>query len=77
MNNEANAVRLLSSNEPPLADLAVFLKELGAGDVRFRGTTFGSREGDLETFLQECRDAEDAGEIPASKAPQRTLRLVD
>jgi predicted acetyltransferase len=77
MKNEADALRLVSSNESPPAELELVLKELGAGDSRFQGTTFGRGECDLSTFLQECRDAEDAGKIPADKVPQRTFWLVD
>ena len=77
MKNEDRAIRLVSAHEPTPADLAVVLKELGAGDSRFKGTTFGRGECDLQTFLQECRDAEDDGKISADKVPQSTFWLVN
>ena len=77
MHNKADTVRLVSSNEPPPAELEAVLRELGAGDTRFRGTSFGRGECDLSTYLKECHDEEDAGKIPAVRVPQRTFWLVD
>lgn len=77
MKTEDSAIRLVSAHEPTPTDLAVVLKELGAGDSRFQGTTFGRGERDLQTFLQECRDAEDADKIPAERVPQSTFWLVN
>jgi len=77
MNNETDAIRLVSPNEPPPGELELVLRELGGGDARFNGTTFGRGECDLPTFLQHCRDAEDAGKIPADRVPQHTFWLVD
>jgi predicted acetyltransferase len=77
MKNEGDTIRLVSSNEPPPAELESVLKELGAGDARFQGTTVGRGECDLPTFLQECCAAEDAGKIAADRVPQRTFWLVD
>jgi hypothetical protein len=54
---EASA-RLVSCSEPMPKNLEELMRELGAGDYRFWGTTFGRGECDLETFLQECRDSE-------------------
>ena len=72
----ANA-RLLSFSEAPPANLAEVLKELGAGDYRFHGTTFGRGECDLQTFLQECRDSEAGKNLPADRVPQTTYWLVN
>jgi predicted acetyltransferase len=77
MKNEGRAIRLVSVNEPTPTDLELVLEELGAGDSRFRGTTFGSGECDLQTFLQECRDAENDGKISTDKVPQSTFWLVN
>jgi predicted acetyltransferase len=77
MKNEGSPIRLVSVNEPMPTDLAIVLKELGAGDSRFQGTTFGRGECDLQTFLQECRDAEDGDKIPADRVPQSTFWLVN
>ncbi len=70
-------IRLASSAEPTPADLEGMLKELGAGNRRFLGTTFGRGECDLTTFLQECRDGEDEKKIPANKVPQSIFWVVD
>lgn len=70
--NESNAARLVHPTEPSPFELEIVLKELGAGDRRFRGTTFGRGECDLQTYLQECHDAEDSAKIPADKVPQST-----
>lgn len=77
MKNETDVIRLVGSHEPPPAGLELFLQELGAGDVRFSGTSFGRGECDLPTYLQECRAAEHAENVPADKVPQSTFWVVD
>ena len=69
--------RLLSAFEATPENLAEVLLELGAGDLRFNGTTFGRGEASLEVFLQQCRDAEDPNKIPAELVPQSPYWLVD
>jgi predicted acetyltransferase len=68
--------RLMSFEETVPENLEDVLRELGAGDARFRGTSFGRGECDLQTFLQECRDSENGRKIPADKVPQSTYWLV-
>ncbi len=78
MNNKTPAIaRLLSASEAPPANLDEVLKELGAGDSRFNGTSFGRGECDLQSFLRECRDIEAARNLPADKVPQSTYWLVN
>jgi predicted acetyltransferase len=69
--------RLMNSTETPPENLVEVLKELGAGDCRFSGTSFGRGECDLQTFLQECRDSELGRNIPPDKVPQSTYWLVN
>ena len=71
-----NAARLSSFAEAVPANLADILRELGPGDNRFSGTSFGRGECDLQTFLQECRESENGSNIPADKVPQSTYWLV-
>src|SRR5580693_7102161 len=52
-------VRLISSSAPMPGDLEAVLREIGKGDARFGGTSFGRGECSLETFLKECRDREE------------------
>jgi len=59
------------------AGLEEVLKELGAGDSRFKGTSFGRGECDLRTFLRECSDAEAGRNLPADRVPQSTYWLVN
>ena len=66
----------MSLAEAVPANLEDVLRELGAGDNRFSGTSFGRGECDLQTFLQECRDSENGRNIPAGKVPQSTYWLV-
>lgn len=78
MNNKTLAIaRLLSSSEAPPANLAEVLKELGAGDSRFNGTSFGRGECDLQSFLQQCCDSEAGRNLPADKVPQSTYWLMN
>ena len=68
--------RLVSLAEAIPTNLADVLRDLGAGDNRFSGTSFGRGECDLQAFLQECRDNENERNIPADKVPQSTFWLV-
>jgi predicted acetyltransferase len=52
------------------------LSELGCGDHRFSGTSFGRGECDFQTFLQQCCDAEQGKNLPPGKVPQGTFWLV-
>jgi len=74
--DSGTVTRLMSFAEGVPANLEAVLRELGAGDNRFGGTSFGRGERDLPTFLQECRDSEDGRNIPADKVPQSTYWLV-
>jgi len=71
------ATRLLGLAKPAPIDLEAVLRELGAGDSFFRGTTFGRGECDLPTFLQQCRDEEEEKNLPADKVPQSTFWVVN
>ncbi|HEY4247081.1 MAG TPA: GNAT family N-acetyltransferase [Lacunisphaera sp.] len=75
--NSGNLARLLSSTEEVPANLADVLRELGAGDNRFSGTSFGRGEGNLQAFLQECSDSENGRNLPTDKVPQTTCWLVN
>jgi predicted acetyltransferase len=80
MNNQVSdsliyAAMTLPEDAPE--DLELVLQELGAGDNRFGGTSYGRGECDLRTFLLECRNAENPAKIPASLVPQSTYWLVD
>ena len=68
--------RLMSSAEAGPANLAEVLRELGAGDFRFSGTSFGRGECDLPTFLQECWDNEYGRSIRPDKVPHSSYWLV-
>ena len=70
-------VRLKSFAETVPANLEEVLRELGAGDNRFSGTSFGRGECDLQTFLRQCRDTEDGRNLPSNKVPQSTYWLVN
>lgn len=70
------AARLISCSKTPPQNLEELLKELGAGDHRFRGSSFGRGECSLATFLQECRDSEIGLNLPPDKVPQSTYWLV-
>ena len=69
--------QLVSCWEASPENLENLLRELGPGDNRFRGTSFGRGECDLPTFLQECRDSENGQNIPSGKVPQSTYWLVN
>jgi predicted acetyltransferase len=71
------AVRLVSSAETPPKNLEALLRELGAGDSFFQGTSFGRGECDFKGFLRECNDCENGRGLPADKVPQSTYWLVD
>jgi predicted acetyltransferase len=68
---------LVNSTEAVPGELGAVLRELGPGDSRFGGTSFGRGQCTFEQFLQECRDAEDAEKVPAGLVPQSTYWLVD
>ncbi len=68
---------LLSSAEAVPGELEAVLLELGSGNSRFGGTSFGRGQCSLQAFLQECLDAEDAAKIPADLVPQSTYWLVN
>lgn len=70
------AARLMNSAEAVPENLEAVLRELGAGDSSFKGTSFGRGECDLQTFLQECRDSERGCNLPADCVPQSTYWLV-
>jgi predicted acetyltransferase len=69
--------RLVSYADPLPENVEELLNELGAGDNRFSGTSFGRGECDLQTFLQQCHDTENGLNIPANKVPQSTYWLVN
>lgn len=69
-------LRLVSTGEIAPNNLAEVLRELGAGDHRFMGTSFGRGECDLATFLQECRDSAEGRNLPAGWVPQTMCWLV-
>jgi|ERR1700722_10793630 len=81
--NEQNAskaaplLRLVGPRENVPVDLKEVLLELGKGDSRFNGTSFGRGECALEAFLQECIDAEDPAKIPADYVPQTSYWAVN
>jgi predicted acetyltransferase len=68
---------LVSSAENPPDNLDELLKELGAGDSFFNGTSFGRGECDLQTYLKECRDHEKGRNLSAGMVPQSTYWLVN
>jgi len=67
---------LMKSGEAVPQDLEVVLLELGAGDNRFKGTSFGRGECSLAEFLQECKDGEDERMISAHMVPQSVCWLM-
>lgn len=77
MNIDHPNLRLLSASENIPEGLEDTLKELGAGDSRFRGTSFGRGECSLDAFLQECRDADNPAKLSSDRVPQTTFWLVD
>lgn len=76
-NPPTEPIRLVGCAEAAPENLAELLRELGAGDYRFKGTSFGQGECDLQTYLQECRDSENGRNIPPDKVPQSTYWLVN
>lgn len=77
MNIENSHLRLLSASEEIPDGLMETLNELGAGDSRFKGTSFGRGECSLDAFLQECCDAANPGKLSSDRVPQTTFWLVD
>ena len=77
MNTDPPQLHLRNASEPPPLELEDVLKELGAGNSRFKGTSFGRGECDLETFLRECRDADDPAKLSADRVRQTTFWLAD
>ncbi|MBA4148168.1 MAG: GNAT family N-acetyltransferase [Verrucomicrobia bacterium] len=75
--NDSTFLRLASWAEGALPDLDAVLKELGHGDSRCFGTTFGRGECTLEVFLRQCRDAEDPARIAAEFVPQTSYWIVN
>ena len=71
------AGRLVASSDRVPPGLEDVLKELGAGDARFKGTSFGRGECDLQRFLRECGDTEAGRNLPPNRVPQSTCWLVD
>jgi predicted acetyltransferase len=69
--------RLVGCTETVPENLEDLLRELGPGDHRFSGTSFGRAECDLQAFLQECRDSESGRNIPTDKVPQSTYWLAN
>ncbi len=63
-------------DEAPREDLESLLRELGAGDSRFNGTSFGRGECGIETYLQECRHGEAGRNLAPGRVPQSTYCLV-
>jgi len=53
------------------------LRELGAGDGGFGGTSFGRGEADLAEFLRACADGEDAAKVAPGFVPQTIYWMVD
>ena len=72
----APVLRLIGFDTSLPTNLGNVLSELGAGDNRFGGTSFGRGECDLPTFLQECRDTKNGLNLPADKVPQSTYCLA-
>lgn len=72
----APVLQLLGFDTPLPTNLGNVLSDLGAGDNRFGGTSFGRSECDLPTFLQECRNTRNGLNLPADKVPQSTYCLV-
>jgi predicted acetyltransferase len=70
-------MRLAYFSDPVPVNLERVLKELGAGDHRFSGTSFGRQECSLATFLQECRETHYGRNLPEGKVPQTTFWLLD
>ena len=68
---------LMKSGEAVPQDLELILLELGAGDDRFKGTSFGRGECSLAGFLQECKHGEDEQMISAHMVPQSVCWLMD
>jgi predicted acetyltransferase len=73
----AAVARLVASSDPVPEGLEDVLKELGTGDSRFKGTSLGRGEGDLQSFLRECDDAESGRNLPPNRVPQSTYWLVN
>lgn len=67
----------MKSGEAVPQDLELILLELGAGDDRFKGTSFGRGECSLAGFLQECKHGEDEQMISAHMVPQSVCWLMD
>ncbi len=70
-------MRLWPASQPPPEDLAATLLDLGAGDTRFSGTSFGKGECSLDDFLKECRDRENHATVPPDLVPQSVYWLMD
>ena len=57
--------------------LPELLRELGAGESGFGGTSFGRGDATLEDFLQSCRDGEDPAKIAPEFVPQTIFWIID
>lgn len=53
------------------------LRELGAGDRGFSGTSFGRGETDLSGFLRACVDGEDPAKLAPGLVPQTVYWIID
>jgi predicted acetyltransferase len=60
----------------PPPGLREMLLELGDGESGFSGTSFGRGEADLETFLRECCEGEDAGKVKPGLVPQVVYWII-
>ena len=69
-------MRLQPASEPPPPGLGEFLKELGAGDRGFGGTSFGRGEADLDTCLESLRDAADPARVAPGMVPQTVYWVI-
>src|SRR5688500_15585019 len=70
-------MRLQPATEPPPPGLEEMLRELGAGDRGFGGTSFGRGEADLPGFLRACADGEDPAKVTPGFVPQTVYWMID
>jgi hypothetical protein len=67
MKNEGDTIRLVSSNEPPPAELESVLKELGAGDARFQGRLLGGANVICQLSFRNVAPRKMPGKLPPTE----------
>lgn len=69
-------IALEAASHTPPAGLESLLRELGAGEAGFGGTTFGRGEATLAEFLADCVAGTDAANLSPGRVPQTIFWII-